>query len=143
MASDPPRLSTLCTVVMCNHALEVLLQAGDALAYLPAVTKTALLAVLRRRLTHEQLLEQADLAAVTLVDAGAGGLIDLSGMAVSDAGAAALDAHACRLARALDVRRCSSLTSRGLQALLQACPRREVLRIGCVSLPSPKPTRLS
>lgn len=126
----PPRLSVLCTAVVCNHALEVFLQAGEGLAYLPVETKAALLAVLRRRLTHEQLLAQADLAVATLVDAGAGGLLDLSGFACSDAALDALNEHACVCTTALDVRRCAALTGQGLQALLHACPRLEVLRIG-------------
>ncbi|XP_009758217.1 uncharacterized protein LOC107769644 [Nicotiana tabacum] len=118
----PPSLVSLCLGVIGRHFEDILEDLTDISANFPSNLKMALVAIARRR----RLLD--DNVIVALADSS-WEILDLSGSEVSDIGLLQV-VETCKHLQAVDISRCSKLTSAGVSELLQKCQSLEILRWG-------------
>ncbi|XP_009598329.1 uncharacterized protein LOC107774561 isoform X1 [Nicotiana tabacum] len=118
----PPSLVSLCLGVIGRHFEDIIEDLTEIAANFPSNMKMALVAIARRR----RLLN--DNVIVALADSS-WEILDLSDSEVSDFGLLQV-VGTCKHLQAVDISRCSKLTSAGVSELLQKCQSLEILRWG-------------
>lgn len=118
----PPSLESLCLGFIGRHFEDIVEDLTEIAANFPSTMKMALVAIARRR----RLLN--DNVIVALADSS-WQILDLSGSEVSDFGLSQV-VKTCRHLQAVDISRCSKLTSVSVSELLQNCRSLEILRWG-------------
>ncbi|KAL3364646.1 hypothetical protein AABB24_013432 [Solanum stoloniferum] len=121
MKKKPPSLVSLCLGVIGRHFEDIIEDLAE-IAAIPSTMKMALVAIARRR----RLLN--DDVIVALADSS-WKILDLSGSEVSDFGLSQV-VKTCKHLQAVDISRCSKLTSVSVSELLQNCRSLEILRWG-------------
>ncbi|XP_051126254.1 uncharacterized protein LOC127248113 [Andrographis paniculata] len=118
----PPSLLNLCLGVVGSNLEDVISDLSEIALAFPPDIKLVLLAIARRRklLNDDVLIALAD---------SSWEILDISGSDVSDSGLCRA-LNACQHLRAVDISRCSRLTSTGVSQLLQHCHSLEILRWG-------------
>lgn len=117
----PPALVSLCLGVIGKH-LEDIIEDLELLTSFPSDIKMAITAIARRR----KLLN--DDVIVALAESS-WEVLDLSDSEVSDIGLLKV-IEICNHVRAMDISRCSKITSFGVSELVKHCPSLEILRWG-------------
>ncbi|XP_052208588.1 uncharacterized protein LOC127812243 [Diospyros lotus] len=118
----PPTLVSLCLGVIGRHFEDIIEDLGEIAANFPADIKMAMAAIAKRR----KLLN--DDVIISLADSS-WRILDLSSSDVSDFGLSRI-AAICKFIRAVDISRCSKITSLGVYELVQHCRSLEILRCG-------------
>ncbi|CAI9784201.1 unnamed protein product [Fraxinus pennsylvanica] len=118
----PPSLVSLCIGVVGRHLEDIIDDLAEIASTFPSDIKMALVAIARRRkLLNDDII-------VALADSS-WEIFDISGSDVSDFGLCHV-VKLCKNLRAVDISRCSRLTSTGVSELLQNCHSLEILRWG-------------
>ncbi|KAK4355243.1 hypothetical protein RND71_024214 [Anisodus tanguticus] len=118
----PSSLVSLCLGVIGRHFEDIIEDLTEIAANFPSTMKMALVAIARRR----RLLN--DDVIVALADSS-WQILDLSGSEVSDFGLSKV-VKTCKHLQAIDISRCSNLTSASVSELLLNCQSLEILRWG-------------
>lgn len=118
----PPSLVSLCLGVVGRHLEDIIEDLPDIAPTFPPSIKMALAAIARRRklLTDDVIIILAE---------SSWEILDISGSDVSDFGLSQV-LQICKSLRAVDISRCSKLTSTGISELLEHCQSLEILRWG-------------
>ncbi|KAA8526981.1 hypothetical protein F0562_008790 [Nyssa sinensis] len=118
----PLSLVSLCLGVVGKHFEDIIEDLSEISASFPADIKMAMAAIARRRklLNDEVIIALAE---------SSWEILDLSGSDVSDFGLSKV-AEICKFVRAVDISRCSKITSLGVYELVQHCHLMEILRCG-------------
>ncbi|KZV56405.1 hypothetical protein F511_00402 [Dorcoceras hygrometricum] len=120
--NSPPSLLSLCLGVVGSNLEDIVDDLGEAASCFPSDIKMALVAIARRRklLNDELIIAFAECSWE---------ILDLCGSDVSDIGLNHV-VTVCKNLRAVDISRCSRLSSNGVSELLQHCHALEILRWG-------------
>ncbi|XP_073159084.1 uncharacterized protein [Henckelia pumila] len=120
--SSPPSLLSLCLGVVGSNLEDIIDDLAEVASTFPLDIKMALVAIARRRklLNDDLIIAFAECSWE---------ILDLSGSDVSDTGITHV-VTICKNLRALDISRCSRLSSNGVSELLQHCHALEILRWG-------------
>lgn len=118
----PPSLLSLCLGVVGANLEDIIDDLDEIALAFPSHIKLVLVAIARRRkmLNDDVLIALTDSSWETL---------DISGSNVSDSGLRHV-MNVCQHLRAVDISRCSRITSRGVSDFLQLCHSLEILRWG-------------
>ncbi|XP_075487005.1 uncharacterized protein LOC142526465 [Primulina tabacum] len=120
--NSPPSLLSLCLGVVGSNLEDIIDDLAEVAPTFPSDIKMALVAIARRR----KLLDDDLIIAFAEYSWE---ILDLSGSDVSDTGLNHV-VTICKNLRALDISRCSRLSSNGVSELLQNCHALETLRWG-------------
>nr|GMD57998.1 protein AMN1 homolog [Ipomoea batatas] len=117
-----PSLVSLCLGVIGRHFEDIIEDLAEIASNFPPNIKMALTAIARRRklLNDDVIMALAE---------SSWEILDISGSDVSDVGLLEV-VKTCKYLKAVDVSRCSKVTSAGVSELLQHCQSLEILRWG-------------
>lgn len=117
-----PTLVSLCIGIIGKHLEDIVPDLGEIAAGFPADIKMTMAAIARRRkLLNDDII-------ISLAD-DAWEILDISGSEVSDNGLKKV-AKMCKNLRAVDISRCSNITTVGVFKLVKHCQSLEILRCG-------------
>ncbi|EXB72070.1 hypothetical protein L484_000960 [Morus notabilis] len=118
----PASLVSLCLGLVGKHLEDLIPDLADIAVNFPADIKMVIATIARRRklLNDEVIVSLADCSWE---------ILDISGSDVSDIGLAKV-AQICKSLKAVDISRCSSITTAGVSELVQHCRSLETFRCG-------------